>query len=72
MEGDELQSLLRGLGRLDQDTARRSPRVPMPEGHSFLLKVLRGGGSDWLSDLPKVTAVSQAKPQVSFVLLWVS
>lgn len=51
---------------------QKTPRVPMPEGHSFLLKVLRGGGSDWLSDLPKVTAVSQAKPQVSFVLLWAS
>lgn len=35
-------------------------------------KVPSGGGSDWLSDLPKVTAVSQAEPQVSFVLLWAS
>lgn len=39
-------------------------------GHSFLLKVLSCGGSDWLSDLQKFTAVSQATSRVSLVLLW--
>lgn len=59
----------RDLGCLHQDTARgRFPRVAVP-GCNSPPKVLRCGGSDWLSGLSQVIQ-NFSKPQVSLVFFW--
>lgn len=48
-------TLIGVLGAWTKTLPEGCPQESMRRGDCLLLKVLRYGGSDWLSDLPKVT-----------------